>query len=88
MTADLDNRRKKLLFRAGHRGTKEMDLILGSFARDNLGSFDESETDAFEEILQYSDPDLYNWITGKEPVPANLRTPVLDKLLAHRVQVF
>ncbi|MCK6418341.1 MAG: succinate dehydrogenase assembly factor 2 [Alphaproteobacteria bacterium] len=80
----MDTFRKKLIFRSWHRGTKEMDLILGSFADRYVSGFSESELQAYEEILSHSDPDLYNWITGAEPVPENLLNPVLWQLLSHR----
>lgn len=60
-----------------------MDLIMGSFADKNLEELSEQELDKYEEILTYSDPDLYNWITGKEDVPANLHSSTLDRLIQH-----
>ncbi|HBR69760.1 MAG TPA: succinate dehydrogenase assembly factor 2 [Rhodospirillaceae bacterium] len=81
----IENRRKKLIFRSGHRGTKEMDLIMGSFAQKYVPGFSEMELALYEDILQISDPDLYDWITGKQKVPANVMNSVLEKLLAHRV---
>lgn len=74
---------KRLRFRSWHRGTREMDLIMGSFADKNLVDFSDDELDMYEEILTYSDPDLYNWITGKEEVPSNLNSSTLDKLINH-----
>ena len=62
-------RRKRLLYRAGHRGMKEMDLILGRFAEDRLPTMSETELDEFETIIAYPDISLYRWITGAEPVP-------------------
>jgi len=77
-------RRKRLIFRSWHRGTREMDLLLGSFADKNIPAFSEAELDIYEQILEYSDPDLYNWMTGKEAVPANLENPVLERLKTHQ----
>jgi len=84
MTDNLENKRKKLIFRAGHRGTKEMDLILGNFAADHVHGFTPEEVDLFEDLLNDSDPDLYNWIMRKEPVPAKSQNAVMDKLLAYK----
>lgn len=82
----LENKRKKLIFRSGHRGTKEMDLIMGSFAQANVPDFSESEVEEYDLILQLSDPDLYNWLTGKEEAPANVAAmSVFQKLLAHKL---
>lgn len=84
---ELEKTRKRLHFRAWHRGTKESDLILGRFADEYLAAMTEEELADFEQVLDRIDPELMDWITGREPVPANLRTPVLDKLLAFRPSV-
>lgn len=84
MTDNIENKRKKLIFRSWHRGTKEMDLLMGSFADQNLSSFDAAELTAYEDILSHNDPDLYNWLSGREDVPANVVSDVFDKLLAHK----
>ena len=79
----LQNWRNKLIFRADHRGTKEMDLILGTFAKDHVPGFNEADLTAFEGLLQENDPNLYNWITGKEDPPANLAcAEMLDRVKA------
>lgn len=80
---DIDTKRKRLIFRSWHRGTREMDLILGSFADLYVPEFSAQDLTLYDEILHHSDPDLYNWISGKEDTPANYRNPVMDKLLAH-----
>ncbi|MCB1721918.1 MAG: succinate dehydrogenase assembly factor 2 [Alphaproteobacteria bacterium] len=80
----LKNKRKRLIFRSEHRGTKEMDLLLGSFARKYVPEFSENELSQYDEILQENDPNLYNWITGKETAPANIVTPVFELLMKHR----
>lgn len=81
---DLDTRRKRLIFRSWHRGTKEMDLLLGSFADQYIAGFSDDELGVYEQLLELSDPDLYNWITGVEEAPANLICPLFEKLKAHR----
>ena len=57
---------KKLLFKASHRGTKEMDIILGNFAKKNLESMDIDNLKLFEELLEIPDPDLYKWFTSED----------------------
>ena len=85
MTMDeLAKTRKRLHYRAWHRGTKDSDLLLGRFADENLDAMTPEELAEFQDILDRSDPELVDWITGREPVPANLRTPVLDRVLAFR----
>lgn len=80
----LENKRKRLSFRAWHRGTREMDLLIGSFADRNLGNFGESELIEFEEILCQNDPDVYDWVSGQKPVPEERKSSVLDLLLQYR----
>lgn len=79
-----DERRKMLIFRSWHRGTREMDLLLGSFAEKHVPGFDDTMLDQFEHMLTCNDPDLYNWLTGLETPPADEQSPVLDLFLAHR----
>jgi antitoxin CptB len=81
-----DIRRKRLLFRAWHRGTREADLILGSFAEKHLPGFDENAVDAFAALLEVPDADLFDWISGRARPPAPYDTDVTRLLLAFRYQ--
>jgi len=81
---DVGRRRRRLAFRSWHRGTREADLLIGSFADRHLGGFDSSALDQFEAILERSDPDIYNWMSGREAPPAEIDGPVLRALMAHR----
>lgn len=80
---DIEKTRKRLIFRSWHRGTREMDLILGSFADRHVPDFNSEDLASYQDILCHSDPDLYNWITGKDQVPANFMSPVMERLLRH-----
>lgn len=62
-------KRKRLIFRSWHRGTREIDLLLGTFADAHIPRFNEVQLAAYERFLKNSDPDIFNWITGQEPVP-------------------
>jgi antitoxin CptB len=84
MSETLDERRRKLLFRAWRRGFREMDLIAGNFAEQNLGQFNEAELDEFERLLAVPDWDVYAWLIGDKPVPDNYQGPVLDRMIAFR----
>ena len=70
MTDSDDIRRKRLLFRSWHRGTKEADLLLGSFADQHLAAFDAAELDAYERLIAENDADLWDWLIGQRPAPA------------------
>lgn len=70
MTAESrDIRIKRLRMRAWHRGTKEMDLLLGGWADAHLDSADDAALDLFERVLGEEDQDLYQWISGQRPAP-------------------
>lgn len=82
---NVENRRKRLIFRSNHRGTKEMDLILGSFALKNVPDFSVQELSDYDTLLCENDPDLYNWITEKENAPEDIaQMTVFQKLQAHK----
>lgn len=83
---ELETRRKRLLYRSVYRGNKENDILLGQFARAHIASFDASELDQYERLLEVGDNQIYDWVSGKETVPAENDTPVLRKLLAFRVR--
>lgn len=75
--AELDRRRRRLLFRATHRGTRESDLLLGGFVAPRLATFTLAEIAALEQLLELPDPDLADWLTGRAPIPAEVATPLL-----------
>ena len=76
-----DPRRKRLRFRSWHRGIKEMDLLLGPFADRHLGGMSEGDLDGYEALLEESDPDLYNWISGREPIPETQNMTLLRRII-------
>ncbi|MBI0539053.1 succinate dehydrogenase assembly factor 2 [Roseomonas sp. KE2513] len=78
---ELSPRRRRLLFRAAHRGTKETDLLIGGFVSDRIEAFSEQELDEVEEILELPDVDLTDWLSGRRPVPADLQSPMMRRLL-------
>ena len=78
-----DKKRKQLIFRSWHRGTKEMDQIMGSFANDHVPHYSDAELNAYEDVLQNSDPELYDWICGRCEPPANKMNDVLAQLLKY-----
>lgn len=85
-SAELDPRRRRLLFRAWHRGIREMDLILGQFADGELARLDGADLDEFESILGEDDNDLFKWICGETERPQHLRTPLFLRIVAFRPQ--
>ena len=81
-SADLDPRRRKILFRAWHRGMRENDLIMGGFADTHIATLSEAELDEFEGLIEVLDRDLLSWITGEADVPENYDTEVFRRLKA------
>ena len=72
MAMDDQTLRKRLLFRSWHRGTREMDLILGRFADRHLGAFDRDQLDRYGQLLENNDPEIYDWLTGSAPRPEGI----------------
>ncbi|MCX8997682.1 succinate dehydrogenase assembly factor 2 [Rhizobiaceae bacterium BDR2-2] len=83
-SADLDERRRRILYRCWHRGIREMDLILGQFAEVEIAGFGEEELDALEEVMREEDQDLISWINGSRPVPERMDTPMFRRIAATR----
>jgi antitoxin CptB len=83
-SADLDPRRRKILFRSWHRGMREVDLILGSFADAEIEVLSDEELAVYEAFMSELDGDILKWVTGEEPVPAHHDTPVFAKILSYR----
>ena len=81
-SADLDPRRRKILFRAWHRGMREMDLIMGRFADAQIGNLTDAELDEFERLIEVLDRDLLSWVTGEAEVPENYDSDVFRRLKA------
>ena len=78
--SDLEIRRKKLTFRAWHRGMKEMDIILGNFADANLGNYDAAQLDRFEFLLRIPDQPFYAMLVHGAEIPADLRDEMFDAI--------
>jgi antitoxin CptB len=86
-SAGLDERRRRLLFRAWRRGVREMDLIVGRFADACIDKFDATELDEFESLIEVPNAKLYAWIVGNAAIPMEHDTPVLRQLMAfHHAQ--
>ena len=80
---DDDRRRKRLHFRAWHRGIRETDLVLGPFADAYLDSLDAQEIDDFEALLSVPDHDLHDWFTGRSVPPERFNRLLIERIRAH-----
>jgi len=61
--------RKRLRYRATHRGTKEADTIIGGFVTVQIDRLNVQELETLELLLDQSDPDLMDWLLGRQPMP-------------------
>ena len=80
----LDERRKRLLFRCWHRGTREMDLILGRFADMTIADLSDSELAELEHLIEMPDPDLYAALSGDTRLASQFAGPLFDRIKAFR----
>jgi antitoxin CptB len=81
----MDDRRKKLKFRAWRRGFRELDLILGAFADAHLKELSEERVDEFEALMLHAnDQDVYAWIVGVARPPERFDTELLRLVRAFR----
>jgi antitoxin CptB len=81
-SSGLDDRRKRLLFRCWHRGTREMDLILGRFADAEIANLSDDELTQLETLLEVNDPDLYAAIIGDKVLPADVTGALFARIKA------
>ena len=80
----LDDRRKRLLFRCWHRGTREMDLILGRFADAEIASLREDELTKLEHLIEVPDPNLYAALVGNAPLAPEYASGLFDRIKSFR----
>lgn len=74
-------RLKKIFFRCSYRGTKEMEILLTSFALQHLKKLDDTQLDALEHILDQSDADLHSWIIGRKAPPDPIDSALIDHIV-------
>ncbi len=72
-----DINKKRLIFRATHRGTKEADAIIGGFVTTQIGKLSKAQQDALECLLDKSDADLMDWLRGYQPLPTDSTSELL-----------
>ena len=66
MTLNIDQLKKKIIYRSNYRGTKEMDKLLGSFTKKYIELLSVSDLNDLEKLLNIDDTNLYNFYTGAE----------------------
>ncbi|PNG24481.1 succinate dehydrogenase assembly factor 2 [Methylocella silvestris] len=81
-TISLEARRRRIKFRAWHRGMLETDLLLGRFANAEVDRLGEAECDVFDALLEALDRDVFAWATGETPTPPEFDTPLFARIIA------
>ena len=85
MLEDLEIRRKRLRYHSWHRGTKELDLVLGQFAERHLAAMDAAEMILYEAILDENEHDIYAWLAGREAVPVEHDHHIMKMILNFKI---
>ena len=80
MTDDLPHRKRRIAYRAWHRGTKEADLLIGGFSDRYMAGWNHAETAWFEALIEEQDVDIMAWAIGTQPVPAAFEGPQMTLL--------
>ena len=78
---NLQVRRKKILFKFTHRGTKELDILLGNFVSNHINLLKPKELDYLEVILGFNDIDLYKILTNKKEIDKKMNKLLLKKII-------
>ena len=76
----LEVRRKRLVYRSKQRGWLEVDLLMGTWAVENVPTLTVAEMDEYEAILNQETIDIFNFVTGKDEAPEEIQGAVLDRL--------
>ena len=64
MSINIDQLKKKIIYRSNYRGTKEMDKLLGAFTKKYIDTLSIKELKDLEELLDIDDTNLYNFYNG------------------------
>jgi antitoxin CptB len=84
---DIAMRRRRLRFRAWHRGTRELDLLLGPFMDAHHDAMAEPALRRFETLLDEEDTDLLRWLMGQEAPPARADSELLEQIAAYKASL-
>ena len=81
-----EKRLKKIEFRANHRGIKELDILVGGFARKHLRELNEEDLYEFECLMTVPDQTFFAILRGEVEAPDHVKSPMLDKLIAYTAE--
>ena len=63
---NIDELKKKIIYRSNYRGTKEMDKLLGAFVKKYINDLSDDDLVKLEKLLDIDDSNLYNFLNGLE----------------------
>ena len=66
MDLNIEQLKKKIIYRSNYRGTKEMDKLLGAFTKRYINELDKEDLKELEKLLDIDDTNLYNFFNGLE----------------------
>ena len=75
--------KKRLLYKANHRGMKEADRLIGDFALARIGTLSESQLTSFDLLLDESDNDLLKWVMEREEVPEWVDSNLIKEIIKY-----
>ena len=81
MTELHENELKRLIMQSNRRGMKENDILLGNFARKNIGNLSLDELNVYESLLNENDQDIYLWISGGKSIPSQYEK-IINKIVS------
>lgn len=80
--SDLDMRRRRAAYRAAHRGTKEMDWLLGRYAEAHLDGMDAAALSEFEALMELPEPDLQRWLMAGDVDHPSQASGIIERIRA------
>lgn len=82
---DLETRRKRALYRAQHRGTQEMDILIGGYVAAHLSGLDATMLDRLETLMDHEETDLQAWLMGQRDIPGDVDRGLIDAIRDHKL---
>ena len=77
----LSLRKKKILFKCTHRGTKELDILLGNYVSNHINELKSKELDYLDVILDFNDMDLFKILTKKKEISKKMNKFFVKKII-------
>ena len=77
----LSMRKKKILFKCTHRGTKELDILLGNYVSNHINKLKSKELDYLDVILDFNDMDLFKILSKKKKINEKMNKLFVKKII-------